>query len=89
MSPDRCCPSHRDDCCDPNDCGPCCLDCPTCPTLMHRRFGGPPICTCPWGIEGLTSLPPHQHIYRAFGTGYPSEPRFPVTERAMDGAARG
>jgi hypothetical protein len=25
-------------CCDPNDCGPCCENCPTCPTLMRRRL---------------------------------------------------
>lgn len=34
----RCCDSHREtDCCDPADCGPCCADCPNCPTLRERR----------------------------------------------------
>jgi hypothetical protein len=42
-----CCHLHRptvwlrgavvDRCCDPNDCGPCCADCPTCPELVRRR----------------------------------------------------
>ena len=33
---------HPDaDCCDPNDCGPCCENCPTCPSLQRgqRRPG--------------------------------------------------
>lgn len=34
-----CCGSHvlGLTCCDPNDCGPCCEDCPTCPTLAKAR----------------------------------------------------
>lgn len=29
-----CCDLHKDiGCCDSNDCGPCCENCPTCPTL--------------------------------------------------------
>lgn len=34
-----CCGSHvlGLNCCDQNDCGPCCENCPTCPTLAHRR----------------------------------------------------
>lgn len=28
---------HADGCCDPNDCGPCCQDCPTCPRLKWHR----------------------------------------------------
>jgi hypothetical protein len=24
-------------CCDPDDCGPCCENCPTCPTLQRER----------------------------------------------------
>lgn len=29
-----CCSTHRPDgCCDPDDCGPCCLECPTCADL--------------------------------------------------------
>ncbi len=45
-TPEACCDTHRDGvyvlpwesrararCCDQNDCGPCCADCPTCPTL--------------------------------------------------------
>lgn len=39
----RCCDSHQlsptGSCCDPNDCGPCCENCPTCPTLLRRRLG--------------------------------------------------
>ena len=34
-----CCGSHRaSDCCDPEDCGPCCEDCPTCPTVARWRL---------------------------------------------------
>lgn len=41
----RCCDLHHplDDepvgtsCCDPDDCGPCCDRCPTCPTLEYER----------------------------------------------------
>lgn len=34
----RCCHLHRDiGCCDPEDCGPCCENCPTCPTLARGR----------------------------------------------------
>lgn len=33
-----CCYLHKPvGCCDPEDCGPCCEDCPTCPTLASRR----------------------------------------------------
>lgn len=32
-----CCALHRDDCCDPDDCGPCCAGCPTCPTLNNLQ----------------------------------------------------
>lgn len=33
----RCCEMHQaDGCCDPDDCGPCCERCPTCPTLKAR-----------------------------------------------------
>ena len=32
-----CCRLHNEPaCCDENDCGPCCGDCPTCPTLARR-----------------------------------------------------
>lgn len=32
-----CCDLHKDEgCCDPDDCGPCCENCPTCPTLLQR-----------------------------------------------------
>lgn len=39
MTAEPCCDLHQDvGCCDPDDCGPCCGDCPTCPTLnRHRR----------------------------------------------------
>ncbi len=37
----RCCTSHvpgpAGACCDPDDCGPCCADCPTCPTEHARK----------------------------------------------------
>lgn len=34
----RCCHLHNPlGCCDPNDCGPCCEQCPSCPTLLRRR----------------------------------------------------
>lgn len=33
-----CCADHREeDCCDPEDCSPCCRDCPTCPTEAAIR----------------------------------------------------
>ncbi|MFF7553629.1 hypothetical protein ACFZA9_12165 [Streptomyces olivaceus] len=32
-----CCHLHKPDCCDPEDCGPCCMRCPTCPTLARQR----------------------------------------------------
>lgn len=33
-----CCECHQPaGCCDPNDCGPCCERCPTCPTLAKAR----------------------------------------------------
>lgn len=33
-----CCHLHRAGrCCDPEDCGPCCERCPSCPTLARRR----------------------------------------------------
>ncbi|MFD0052978.1 hypothetical protein ACFVHR_04540 [Streptomyces sp. NPDC127168] len=32
-----CCHLHKPDCCDPEDCGPCCMKCPTCPTLARQR----------------------------------------------------
>lgn len=36
--PPPCCPSHRaEGCCDIDDCGPCCENCPTCPTLERQR----------------------------------------------------
>lgn len=38
-----CCSSHNGGsligrCCDPDDCGPCCENCPTCPTLIKGRL---------------------------------------------------
>ncbi|HYF72001.1 MAG TPA: hypothetical protein VD864_04215, partial [Nocardioides sp.] len=34
-----CCDQHKPEgCCDPADCGPCCLDCPTCPVLARQRI---------------------------------------------------
>lgn len=37
-TPEPCCNLHQPaGCCDPNDCGPCCENCPTCPTLMRSR----------------------------------------------------
>lgn len=34
----ECCDLHQPDwCCDLEDCGPCCEECPTCPTLVCRR----------------------------------------------------
>lgn len=39
-----CCDLHRPGdqgvCCDPEDCGPCCQNCPTCPTLILARAQG-------------------------------------------------
>lgn len=33
-----CCGTHLPaGCCDPEDCGPCCAECPTCPTLARAR----------------------------------------------------
>lgn len=40
-----CCEWHIDGgtgaCCDPDDCGPCCSKCPTCPTLHRSLRSGP------------------------------------------------
>ncbi|RLU79265.1 hypothetical protein CTZ27_37105 [Streptomyces griseocarneus] len=60
------CHLHRPDCCDPEDCGPCCERCPACPTLAlpptavleaktSRDGNG-------WGEEGTDEIPVH---YRA------------------------
>lgn len=59
------CDLHRPDCCDPEDCGPCCEDCPTCPTIDRpavlleaktaRDDHG-------WGKAGTDDIPVH---YRA------------------------
>ncbi len=60
------CHLHRADCCDPQDCGPCCERCPTCPTLAR-----PPAAVLEaktsrdgdrWGEEGTDEIPVH---YRA------------------------
>lgn len=44
MSMDGCCPLHIDGpagaCCDPDDCGPCCNDCPTCPSMHTSTSSG-------------------------------------------------
>jgi hypothetical protein len=33
---EACCELHQSEgCCDPDDCGPCCENCPTCPTLAR------------------------------------------------------
>lgn len=38
-----CCDSHLDQgCCDVNDCGPCCENCPTCPTIARWTAQGMP-----------------------------------------------
>jgi len=35
----RCCDLHQaEGCCDQDDCGPCCGECPTCPTLRRQRL---------------------------------------------------
>lgn len=38
----RCCDLHTlgpaGRCCDPDDCGPCCENCPTCPTLYQQKI---------------------------------------------------
>lgn len=55
-------------CCDPDDCGPCCEDCPTCPTLHPPK---PPVSLWEgktsgsyegWGDDGSDDIPPY---YRA------------------------
>lgn len=39
-APQPCCHLHKPSgCCDPQDCGPCCEDCPTCPTLANHTPG--------------------------------------------------
>ncbi|KAB7850193.1 YqaJ viral recombinase family protein [Streptomyces mobaraensis] len=62
------CHLHRADCCDLNDCGPCCERCPTCPTLARAQ---PPAAVLEaktardgegWGEEGTDEIPVH---YRA------------------------
>jgi hypothetical protein len=35
-----CCHLHKPSCCDPEDCGPCCMACPTCPVLVRQRAEG-------------------------------------------------
>lgn len=38
MTSSPCCEIHGEvECCDPNDCGPCCENCPTCPSL-HKEW---------------------------------------------------
>lgn len=55
------CGLHEPACCDPEDCGPCCEDCPTCPTLRT-----PPAAVVEaktsrdadgWGPEGTDIIP--------------------------------
>ncbi|MFJ8538111.1 YqaJ viral recombinase family protein [Streptomyces sp. NPDC093591] len=55
------CGLHKPACCDPEDCGPCCEDCPTCPTLAK-----PPVAIVEaktayddegWGEEGTGEIP--------------------------------
>lgn len=33
-----CCGGHRTDCCDPEDCAPCCPECVTCPEVHQRTL---------------------------------------------------
>lgn len=55
-------------CCDPDDCGPCCRECPTCPTLHPptaptRLWEGKTSATYDgWGDDGTDDIPPY---YRA------------------------
>ncbi|SRR6266496_389335 len=38
VGPVACCELHSNrECCDPTDCGPCCENCPTCPSL-HKEW---------------------------------------------------
>jgi putative phage-type endonuclease len=60
------CGLHRADCCDPEDCGPCCEDCPTCPTLARPAVELLEAKTSRddegWGKEGTGEIPVY---YRA------------------------
>lgn len=55
----KCCDLHRGaGCCDPNDCGPCCEWCPTCPTVRQMARLGED-CRAPWARadKARTELP--------------------------------
>lgn len=60
------CDFHRPACCDPEDCGPCCEDCPTCPALNAQPTAILEAKTSRddegWGEDGTDQIPVH---YRA------------------------
>lgn len=60
------CGLHQPECCDPDDCGPCCEDCPTCPTLARPAVELLEAKTSrddeEWGKPGTSEVPVH---YRA------------------------
>lgn len=55
------CHLHKPECCDPEDCGPCCEDCPTCPILAKRPVAVVEAKTARddegWGEEGTGEIP--------------------------------
>ena len=69
----QCCELHRPGyaspggmapCCDTNDCGPCCDDCPTCPTANGIRLAAVLECKVDggsdgWGDDGSDEIPVH------------------------------
>lgn len=55
------CGLHKPSCCDPEDCGPCCEKCPTCPVLRTPPVGIVEAKTAyddeGWGEEGTDQIP--------------------------------
>ena len=44
-------------CCDPDDCGPCCENCPTCPTLTGAAVAPPSVTIDDELIDAITASP--------------------------------
>lgn len=55
------CGLHKPSCCDPEDCGPCCENCPTCPAVAKRPVAIVEAKTArddeDWGEEGTDQIP--------------------------------
>lgn len=53
------CGLHRARCCDPEDCGPCCRNCPTCPRLTTTPAALLEVKTSPTGADWEDGVPVH------------------------------